>query len=65
VFLQFDKEYLVLSLESIMPEINEYINIKKNQQSLIYQKFEQRQLWERERTNTANKKRLPTKYIGS
>jgi hypothetical protein len=36
VFLQFDKEYLVFPLESIpiygiIPEIDEYIDIKRNQ----------------------------------
>jgi hypothetical protein len=58
MFLQFDKAYLILPLETmliygIMTDLDEYIDIKRNQKHLkIAEKewiFEHRQLWQLER----------------
>jgi hypothetical protein len=72
MFLQFDKEYLILSLEAIpiygiMIELDEYINAKRNQRHLVLAErewiFEQRQLWQLKRHNAFNKNRMPARFI--
>jgi hypothetical protein len=58
VFLLFDNEYLVFPLESmpvygIIPEIDEHIDIKRNQRPLVLP----------EGNNATNEKGLPGRYI--
>jgi hypothetical protein len=73
MFLQLDKEYLILPLEAmpiygIMIELNKYIDIKKNQRHLGLAErewiFEQRQLWQLERQNAFVEDRMPVRFIG-
>jgi hypothetical protein len=49
MFLQFDKEYLILPL-GIMIELDEYIDTKRSQRYLVLAErkwmFKQRQLWQ-------------------
>jgi hypothetical protein len=73
MFLQFDKEYLILPLEAmpiygIMIELDEYIDTKRSQRHLGIAGrewiFEQRQLWQLERQNAFMENRMPARFIG-
>jgi hypothetical protein len=73
MFLQFDKEYLILLLEAmpiygIMIELDEYIDTKRSQRHLGFAKrewiFEQRQLWQLERHNAFVKNKMPARFFG-
>jgi hypothetical protein len=69
MFLQFDKEYLILPLEAtpiygIMIELDEHIDVKRSQRHFVLAErewmFEQRQLWQH---NVFNENRMLARFI--
>jgi hypothetical protein len=71
MFLQFDKAYLILPLETmpiygIMIGLDEYIDMKRSQRHLGVAErewiFEERQLWQLERQNTFTENRRPARF---
>jgi hypothetical protein len=70
MFLQFDKEFLILEempIYGIMIELDEYIDTKRGQRHFEFAErewiFDQRQLWQLERHNAFHENRIPARFI--